>query len=108
MITDYSLSSLSPSSCSFLSSSMISDVLSMKIQVLEETGFDVSGLLNKDEYIEVIFGQQRVRLYIVSGVKDDTVFAPLTKKEISVCVSLDDKCNLLVHNILEGDITLMA
>ncbi|KAK8476902.1 hypothetical protein V6N11_055055 [Hibiscus sabdariffa] len=53
-------------------------------EVLEETGFDVSGLLNKDEYIEVIFGQQRVRLYIISGVKDDTAFAPLTKKEISI------------------------
>ncbi|KAI8563718.1 hypothetical protein RHMOL_Rhmol03G0130700 [Rhododendron molle] len=51
--------------------------------VLEETGFDVSKLLNKDEYIEMIFGQQRVRLYIVAGVKDDTAFAPLTKKEIS-------------------------
>ncbi|KAL0452164.1 UNVERIFIED_CONTAM: decapping enzyme subunit [Sesamum latifolium] len=42
-----------------------------------------SKLLNKDEYIEMIFGQQRVRLYIVAGVKDDTAFAPLTKKEIS-------------------------
>ncbi|KAL0382664.1 UNVERIFIED_CONTAM: decapping enzyme subunit [Sesamum calycinum] len=52
-------------------------------EVLEETGFDVSKLLNKDEYIEMIFGQQRVRLYIVAGVKDDTTFAPLTKKEIS-------------------------
>ncbi|TYI62453.1 hypothetical protein E1A91_D10G245100v1 [Gossypium mustelinum] len=52
-------------------------------EVLEETGFDVSALLNKDEYIEVIFGQQRVRLYIIAGVKDDTPFAPLTKKEIS-------------------------
>ncbi|XP_027159843.1 mRNA-decapping enzyme subunit 2 [Coffea eugenioides] len=52
-------------------------------EVLEETGFDVSELLNKDDYIEMIFGQQRVRLYIVAGVKDDTVFAPLTKKEIS-------------------------
>ncbi|XP_058204641.1 mRNA-decapping enzyme subunit 2 isoform X1 [Rhododendron vialii] len=52
-------------------------------EVLEETGFDVSKLLNKDEYIEMIFGQQRVRLYIVAGVKDDTAFAPLTKKEIS-------------------------
>lgn len=55
------------------------------MQVLEETGFDFSKLLNKDEYIEMIFGQQRVRLYIVTGVKDDTAFAPLTKKEISVC-----------------------
>lgn len=52
-------------------------------EVLEETGFDVSEFLNKDEYIEVIFGQQRVRLYIIAGVKDDTAFAPLTKKEIS-------------------------
>ena len=54
------------------------------VQVLEETGFDVSELLNKDDYIEVIFGQQRVRLYIIAGVSDDTVFAPQTKKEISV------------------------
>lgn len=52
-------------------------------EVLEETGFDVSELLNKDEYLEVIFGQQRVRLYIIAGVSDDTSFAPLTKKEIS-------------------------
>lgn len=55
------------------------------MQVLEETGFDVTMLLNKDEYIEQTFGQQRVRLYIIAGVKDDTAFAPLTKKEISVC-----------------------
>lgn len=52
-------------------------------EVAEETGFDVSKLLNKDEFLEVIFGQQRVRLYIIAGVKDDTAFAPLTKKEIS-------------------------
>ncbi|KAM7267674.1 hypothetical protein ACFE04_009840 [Oxalis oulophora] len=52
-------------------------------EVLEETGFDVSSLLNKDEYIELQFGQQRVRLYIIPGVKEDTSFAPLTKKEIS-------------------------
>ena len=53
--------------------------------MLEETGFDVSNLLNTDDYIEKMFGQQRVRLYIIAGVKDDTAFAPLTKKEISVC-----------------------
>lgn len=52
-------------------------------EVLEETGFNVSKLINKDEYIEMIFGPQRVRLYIVGGVKDDTAFAPQTKKEIS-------------------------
>ncbi|GAB2222732.1 hypothetical protein Droror1_Dr00016856 [Drosera rotundifolia] len=52
-------------------------------EVLEETGFNVAELLNKDEYIERTFGQQRVRLYIVAGVAEDTFFAPRTKKEIS-------------------------
>ncbi|KAM7265147.1 hypothetical protein ACFE04_002830 [Oxalis oulophora] len=52
-------------------------------EVLEESGFDISNLLNKEEYIELMFGQQRVRLYIIPGVKDDTAFAPLTKNEIS-------------------------
>ncbi|RYQ87063.1 hypothetical protein Ahy_B09g094550 isoform C [Arachis hypogaea] len=52
-------------------------------EVMEETGFDVSKLLKKEEYLEIIFGQQRVRLYIIAGVKDDTAFAPQTKKEIS-------------------------
>lgn len=56
---------------------------------MEETGFDVSNLLNQSDYIELIFGEQRVRLYIIGGVKDDTAFAPLTKKEISVCNGLD-------------------
>lgn len=59
------------------------------MQVLEETGCDVSTLLNLDDYIEVSIGQQRVRLYIVTGVKRDTVFAPQTKKEISVCIVLN-------------------
>lgn len=52
-------------------------------EVLEETGCDVSKLLKMDDHIEVSIGQQRVRLYIITGVKGDTVFAPQTKKEIS-------------------------
>ncbi|KAJ6823475.1 mRNA-decapping enzyme subunit 2-like [Iris pallida] len=52
-------------------------------EVLEETGCDVSKLLKMDDYIEVVIGQQRVRLYIITGVKEDSLFAPLTKKEIS-------------------------
>jgi hypothetical protein len=55
------------------------------MQVLEETGCDVSTLLKLEDYIEVSIGQKRVRLYIITGVKRDTVFAPQTKKEISVC-----------------------
>jgi len=34
---------------------------------LEETGFDISKLLKKEEYIEFTFRQQRLRLYIVAG-----------------------------------------
>lgn len=67
------------------------------MQVLEETGFDVALLLDKDEYIEKTFGQQRVRLYIIAGVKDDTAFAPLTKKEISVCDSLIGQSCLSIY-----------
>lgn len=52
-------------------------------EVREETGFDVSELLKVDEFIEVVIGEQRVRLYIIAGVKEDTVFSPQTKKEIS-------------------------
>lgn len=51
---------------------------------MEETGFDVTAYLIKEDFIEVMFGQQRVRLYIIAGVKNDAAFAPLTKKEISV------------------------
>lgn len=65
--------------------SPINEIFTIWKQVLEETGFDITNLLNKSEYIEVIFGQQRVRLYIIAGVKDDNLFAPQTKKEISVC-----------------------
>ncbi|RZC76356.1 hypothetical protein C5167_000431 [Papaver somniferum] len=53
-------------------------------EVLEETGFNTSKLLKVDDFIEVTVGEQRVRLFIVVGAKDDTVFAPQTKKEISL------------------------
>ncbi|KAG6550427.1 hypothetical protein Mapa_008390 [Marchantia paleacea] len=52
-------------------------------EVWEETGFDVTERLQVEEYLEVVIGQQRMRLYIIAGVKEDTQFAPQTKKEIS-------------------------
>lgn len=52
--------------------------------MLEETGCDVSEQLKLDDFIEVTVGQQRARLFIVIGVREDTVFAPQTKNEISV------------------------
>ncbi|GMP68967.1 hypothetical protein CsSME_00028394 [Camellia sinensis var. sinensis] len=73
-------------------------------EVLEETGFDVSKFLNKDDYIEMIFGQQRVRLYIIAGVKDDIAVAPLTKKEISVCCLSPSKTVQIVKKITSVEI----
>lgn len=51
-------------------------------EVLEETGFDISNLIDKNEYIESVINDQLVRLYIISGVQKDTKFQPLTRKEI--------------------------
>ncbi|KAJ3681012.1 hypothetical protein LUZ60_015501 [Juncus effusus] len=52
-------------------------------EVEEETGFDLRDLLNEEDYLETVLGEQKLRLYIVPGVKSDFVFAPRTKKEIS-------------------------
>jgi hypothetical protein len=52
-------------------------------QVLEETGFDISSRIIEDDSIEVQLGQQRSRLFIVTGVDEATHFAPLVRKEIS-------------------------
>jgi mRNA-decapping enzyme subunit 2 len=51
-------------------------------EVLEETGFDISNLIDKNEYIESLINDQTVRLYIISGVQKDTKFQPKTRKEI--------------------------
>ncbi|XP_015596670.1 m7GpppN-mRNA hydrolase isoform X7 [Cephus cinctus] len=51
-------------------------------EVLEETGFDISNLIDKNEYIESTINDQLVRLYIISGVQKDTKFQPKTRKEI--------------------------
>ncbi|KAK9453192.1 Dcp2, box A domain-containing protein [Dipodascopsis uninucleata] len=51
-------------------------------EVIEETGYDVSPLLVKDQFIEMTMREQQVRLYIIHGVPLDTVFEPQTRKEI--------------------------
>jgi len=55
-------------------------------EVYEETGFDIShhGAHDKD-FIEMVLGEQKVKLFIVTGVSEDTVFVPQTRKEISAC-----------------------
>lgn len=51
-------------------------------EVLEETGFDISNLIDENEYIESWINEQLVRLYIICGVQKDTKFQPKTRKEI--------------------------
>ena len=52
---------------------------------MEETGYDISPLIKEKDYVELTIREQRIRLYIVVGVSEDTEFSPKTRKEISVC-----------------------
>lgn len=52
-------------------------------EVIEETSYNIQPKLNLDDHLEVVVGQQRMRLFIIPGVKDDTMFEPQTKKEVS-------------------------
>ncbi|TKY85165.1 hypothetical protein EX895_006245 [Sporisorium graminicola] len=54
-------------------------------EVLEETGYDCTPLLPEDskDYLDLTMREQRLRLYIVPGVKESTKFETLTRKEIS-------------------------
>jgi 8-oxo-dGTP pyrophosphatase MutT (NUDIX family) len=52
-------------------------------EVLEETGFDCSSLIQPTVYIEVIMrGEQSNRLYIITNIPETTEFCPRTRKEI--------------------------
>jgi len=52
--------------------------------VLEETGFDISELVNHEEFLECRINEQLCRLYIVHGVPLDTKFQAKTRNEIKV------------------------
>lgn len=53
-------------------------------EVYEEIGFDLSPHLRESDNIEVVIREQKIKLYIVAGISEDTVFEPKTRKEISV------------------------
>ncbi|KAF9437096.1 mRNA-decapping enzyme subunit 2 [Entomortierella beljakovae] len=52
-------------------------------EVWEETGYDVADRIRDEDYVEQTIKDQRIRLYIIKGVPEDTVFEPQTRKEIS-------------------------
>ena len=54
-------------------------------EVYEETGFDITDLINPKYYMESIINEQVVRLYIVAGISRTTKFEPKTRYEIKAC-----------------------
>jgi len=54
-------------------------------ETLEETGFDLTGMVGPEDKIDINIREQDMRLYIAPGVPEDFQFAPRTRKEISVC-----------------------
>ena len=44
--------------------------LRIVLQVYEETGFDISGLIEERDFIEITSNQQRTKLYIVANVDE--------------------------------------
>ncbi|EPX70732.1 mRNA decapping complex catalytic subunit Dcp2 [Schizosaccharomyces octosporus yFS286] len=60
-----------------------SDVDCAVREVYEETGFDLTGHINSNEYIDMTIRGQNVRLYIIPEMSLDTAFESRTRKEIS-------------------------
>jgi mRNA-decapping enzyme subunit 2 len=52
-------------------------------EVFEEIGHDISDKIDSNQYIEVYMSGKRMRLFIVRGIPETTVFQPQTRKEIS-------------------------
>ncbi|XP_059479699.1 m7GpppN-mRNA hydrolase [Neocloeon triangulifer] len=51
-------------------------------EVLEETGFDISPYLNEQDFLEHVYNDQLIRLYVIPGVPRNTGFMPSTRCEI--------------------------
>ncbi|XP_070136217.1 uncharacterized protein DCP2 isoform X2 [Drosophila bipectinata] len=54
-------------------------------EVYEETGFDITDIIDANDYIEAFINYQYTRLYIVRNIPLDTQFAPRTRNEIRCC-----------------------
>ncbi|KAJ2960233.1 hypothetical protein NQZ79_g4438 [Umbelopsis isabellina] len=52
-------------------------------EVLEETGFDITPYIEPQNFLETTLREQRIRLYIICGVPENSEFIPRTRKEIS-------------------------
>jgi hypothetical protein len=53
-------------------------------KVAEETGYNVTGKIDKEWVIEMEIKEQQISLFVVPGVPEDFPFETKTRKEISV------------------------
>lgn len=53
-------------------------------EVREETGFDCESFAKKEHFVDMTMRDQNLKLFIVPGIPEDTVFECQTRKEISV------------------------
>jgi 8-oxo-dGTP pyrophosphatase MutT (NUDIX family) len=53
-------------------------------EVYEETGFDITALIDPAQFLEATIKEQRVKLFIVGGVPEDYEFEAQTRQEIGV------------------------
>ena len=58
--------------------------LNVLLQVEEETGFDLSGLIKKQDSIQTQVNAQTITMFIVKDIDENTTFQTQTKKEIGV------------------------
>jgi len=52
-------------------------------EVYEEVGFDLSSKIAKDDFITLTLREQKIKLFIVSGISESTNFVTRTRNEIS-------------------------
>jgi mRNA-decapping enzyme subunit 2 len=55
--------------------------------VEEETGFDLTGLINPKDKVQTQISAQTVTMFLVKGIDEKTVFETQTRKEIGVSTS---------------------
>jgi hypothetical protein len=69
---------------------------------LEETGFDLSPLIDEEIYLERTIREQHIRLFIIPGIPEKTQFNPQTRKEISVCSIAASRVFQLTGYVIEN------
>lgn len=64
------------------------------VQIDEETGIDVTNMIQEDAKIECWFQDQFTQLYIIPGIQTDSMVQPKLRKEIRVGTGL---CCIFQH-----------